>query len=118
MTTIGQHSRTAFPFRLFLLFFIPVALLVAACAWYVGHDRIKGELGLIQAEEINNIVLGVRRLDRELQEPLGHLLTIASEDALKQAINSPYSNALEPLETVFINLISYNPRYDQMRWID
>lgn len=93
-------------------------LLVLACAWYVGHDRIRGELGLIQAEEIDNVVLGVRRLDRELQEPVRHLLTLASEDSLRQAINTSDSNATQALAAVFMNLISYNARYDHIRWID
>jgi len=117
-SAIGQNTRNAFSFRLFFLFFIPLALIVLACAWYVGHDRIKGELGLIQAEEINNIVLGVRRLDSELQEPLQHLLKIANENALSQAINSPGGSATAQLETILMNLISYNPEYDQIRWID
>lgn len=118
MPSVLQQPRTAFPIRLFLLFFLPLVLLVMACAWYVGHDRIKGELGLIQADEINNIVLGVRRLDSELQEPLQHLLKIANESALNQAINSPGHSATAQLDTVLMNLISYNPEYDQIRWID
>jgi PAS domain S-box-containing protein len=118
MTAITNTTQNRFSFRLFFLFFVPAMLLVLACAWYVGHDRIRGELGLVQAEEIDNVVLGVRRLDRELQEPVRHLLTLASEDALRQAVSSPSGNATEALAAVFMNLISYNPRYDQIRWID
>ncbi len=118
MPTVVKQSRTAFPIRLFLLFFLPLVLLVMACAWYVGHDRIKGELGLIQADEINSIVLGVRRMDSELQDPLQHLLTLASEKVLSQAVNNPDGRAMEQLEALLMNLVSYNPTYDHIRWID
>jgi PAS domain S-box-containing protein len=115
---IGKITRGSSSLRLFLLFFIPAALLILACAWYVGHDRIQGELGLIQSDEINNIVLGVRRLDGELQAPLRHLHTLANEDAVHQAINSPGGAATEPIGIVFQTLVAYNAMYDQVRWID
>ncbi|MGA7179663.1 MAG: PAS domain S-box protein [Thiobacillaceae bacterium] len=114
----GKYRLGASFFRLFLLLFIPAALLILACAWYVGHDRIEGELGLIQSEEINNLVLGVRRLDGELRVPLRHLHALANADAVRQAINNSASTATGPLETAFLTLIAYNPMYDQVRWID
>ena len=118
LTAKVKNTRAAFPFRLFFVLFVSAALLILACAWYVAHDRIEGELGLIQADEINNIVLGVRRLDGELQVPLQHLRALANEDAVRQAINSPGSTATESMEKAFATLVSYNPMYDQVRWID
>lgn len=108
---------SSFPFRLFLLFFLPASLLVGACAWYVGHDRIKGELALIQADEINSIVLAVRRLDSELQVPLAQLRVLANEPVLSQAIDGT-KGGLEQLGSRFMDLMAYNPIYDQIRWID
>ncbi len=117
MPSVVQQPRTAFPIRLFLLFFLPLALLVMACAWYVGHDRIKGELGLIQADEINSIVLAVRRLDSELQVPIAQLRVLANEPVLSQAIDGT-KGGLEQLGLKFMDLMAYNPVYDQIRWID
>jgi PAS domain S-box-containing protein len=118
LTAKVKSTRAVFPFRLFFLLFISAALLILACAWYVAHDRIEGELGLIQGDEINNIVLGVRRLDGELQVPLRHLRALANEYAVRQAVNSPSSTDTESMQTAFLTLISYNPMYDQVRWID
>jgi PAS domain S-box-containing protein len=111
-------TRGASFLRLFLLLFIPAALLILASAWYVGHDRIQGELGLIENDEINNIVLGVRRLDGEMQIPLRHLRALAGEDSVHQAINSPGGTDTKPIETSFATLVAYNEMYDQVRWID
>jgi PAS domain S-box-containing protein len=108
----------SFPFRLFSVFFIPVALLLLGGAWYVGHQRIEGELNLIQSNEVSKVVLGVRRLDGGMQVPLQQLQTLVNTEAVRQAIDDDGTDAIRNMETAFLNLIAYNKAFDQVRWID
>lgn len=68
-----SQEAGGFPLRLFFLLFTPVALLILGGAWYVGKERIEEEMSLIRANEIGNVVMGVRRLDDELHTPLRQL---------------------------------------------
>lgn len=105
------------PSRLFLMIFLPFLALIIGGAWYVGSERIEGELSLIRANEIGNVVMGVMRLDDELHLPLRHLRTLSEEPALSDAINGRGEDG-RALEGVFANLVSYAVGYDKVRWID
>ena len=111
-------TRTRFPLGLFHLLFTPVALLILAGGWYLGHKRIDAELGMIRAEEINDAVLTARRLDRWLQLPLRHLRALVYEDAVRRVIDDPSAANSRQLESLFSRLITYYPTYDHLRWID
>jgi PAS domain S-box-containing protein len=106
------------PLRLFFLIFTPIALLILGGSWYVGHDRIRHEMDLVQVSEINNVVLGVRRLDGELGLPLRHLRLLANTDDLRRAMNKTGPDAARRLQADFETLIAYHPNYDKVRWID
>lgn len=113
---------SGFPIRLFLLLFSPVALLILAGAWFIGHDRIEGELGLIKASEISNVVMGVRRLDDELATPLRQLTALKHEISGRiAATNRPgvwSEDFREVSATAFTTLANYNRDIDKVRWID
>jgi PAS domain S-box-containing protein len=105
-----------FPLRLFIVLYIPVALLILSGGWYLAHGRIDAEMDLIRSDEINTIVLGVRRMDNELEVPLHQLRTLAEEEAVRRAIDGIGSGAA--METTFLTLIARNEIYDKARWID
>lgn len=105
------------PKRLFLLLFLPVALLIVGGAWYVGQERVAEEMALTSTSEIGSVVMAVRRLDDELRVPLWQLRTLAGEDALKRGVGSGAPD-LQAVETLFARLIAYNSQYDKVRWID
>lgn len=107
---------TGFPLRLFLFLFTPVALLIAAGAWLLGSDRIAAELSLIRAGEINNVVMGVRRLDDVLAVPLQQLRALGEGAAVRAAVEGGGSQ--EALAADFATLIGYNGDIDKLRWID
>ncbi len=107
-----------FPYRLFFLLFGPVALLILAGAWYVGQDRIEDEMGLIRADEIGSVVMGVRRLDDELRLPLHQLRTLVQQDAVRQAIDLGGADGQQGMADAFSGLIAYTWVYDKVRWID
>lgn len=104
--------------RLFLLLFAPVALLILGGAWYVGKERIEEEIGLVRGNEIANVVMGVRRLDNELRVPLAQLRLLAAEEAVQRAVSTPGARELREMEASFARLIAYTGIYDKIRWID
>ncbi|MGA7178947.1 MAG: hypothetical protein WBX11_05085, partial [Thiobacillaceae bacterium] len=116
MNSVRQWDM--FPFRLFSVLFIPVALLVLGGAWYVGHQRIAGELNLVRSNEVSKVVLGVRRLDGGMQVPLQQLRTFAKAAAVRRAVDGGGTAAVRDMEAAFLNLITYNKIYDQVSWID
>ncbi|MGA7179697.1 MAG: hypothetical protein WBX11_08950, partial [Thiobacillaceae bacterium] len=116
MNSVRQWDM--FPFRLFSVLFIPVALLILGGAWYVGHQRIEGELNLVRSNEVSKVVLGVRRLDGGMQIPLQQLRTFADSDAVRLAVDGGDAGVVKNMEAAFLSLIAYNKMYDQVRWID
>ena len=107
-----------FPFRLFLLLFTPVALLILAGGWYVGKERVNEEMSMLQTVEIGNVVMGVRRLDDELHLPLRQLRILAGEADLARAVESGSASDLQAMQAVFSRLITYTESYEKIRWID
>jgi PAS domain S-box-containing protein len=108
-------SKGESPLKLFLTLFLPVAALIAAGGWYVGQDRIRGEMDLIRKGEIGYVILGVRRLDDELAMPLRQLRALHRSSAVRQAVEGGKSEAMA---AVFADLIGYTNLYDKIRWVD
>ncbi len=107
-----------FPLRLFFLLFIPVALLILGGAWYVGQERIEEEISLIRANEIGNVVMGVRRLDDELHTPLRQLRTLSGEGAVRRAVETNAPADLAAMQQAFGRLVAYTETYTKIRWVD
>jgi PAS domain S-box-containing protein len=107
-----------FPVRLFFVLVTPIAVLILGGAWYLAHDRIEGQLELIRAKEVSTVVMGVRRLDGELEEPLHQLRTLANSGAVRRAVDRDSPEAIKEMEAAFMALIAYNETYDKVRWID
>jgi PAS domain S-box-containing protein len=105
-----------FPWRLFLLIFLPVALLVVGLAWYLGRTRIQQELTLLSADEMIAVQRGAAHLDEELRAPRRHLLSLRQEEPVRAAIERQVID--REVRTAFLTLASRNPMYDQVRWID
>jgi PAS domain S-box-containing protein len=114
----STSTNNTFPFRLFFLLFTAIALLILAGAWYVGKERINGELELARSNEIGTVVMGVRRLDDELHAPFYQLRTLVKEKAVRQAIDASGKLADQGMATAFASLLAFNEMYDKVRWID
>ena len=93
----------SFQFRLFSVLFIPVALLIVGGAWYMGHQRIKGELDLVKSNEVGKVVLGVRRLDGGMQVPLQQLRTLADSDTVRRTIDDGGAGVVKNMEAAFLS---------------
>lgn len=110
--------KIRFPLQLFSLLFALVAVLIVGGAWYIGNERIAGEMDIVRTKEIGNVIMGVRRLDDELAAPLHQLRTLVNTPAVRQAIDSGSPEAIRGMESAFTTLIAYNGTYDKVRWID
>ena len=117
-TNADSSSLRAFPFRLFLAFFLPVMCLILGGGWYIGQDRIQEQLELVKVNEINHVVRGVRSLDDGLHDPLLQLRALARDTNIQQGVGQSNPEALKRIAAVFSTLITYNPVYSQVRWVD
>jgi PAS domain S-box-containing protein len=120
----GLHARydaavaRLFSWRLLFELFIPAALLVVGGAWFIAQDRIDEAMDMVRAEEINIVVLAVRRIDGELSRPLSQLRVLVNEEVLQRALDADERVSLEVLNQRLRSLLAYNPEYDKMRWLD
>jgi PAS domain S-box-containing protein len=124
---LGRSISQVFSFKLckrpqqikdFLLLFIPIAVLVVVGTWSLGDSRIKAELALLMAEEKTYVELSEGRLDQELAIPIRHLVSLVNEMPVRRIYDAVDVTDLGPMEAAFISLMSRNPNYDQVRWID
>ncbi len=113
MESVTPEGQT--PRRLFLLIFVPFLILILGGAWFVGRERIEGELSLIRAGEIGTVVTGVMGLDDALHVPFSHLRTLLQEPALARALAG--GDGAE-LASLFTRLVAYGAAYDKVRWVD
>lgn len=102
----------------FLLLFIPIAALIAIGTWGLADSRIKAELAMLMADEKTYVELSQGRLDEELAVPIRHLTSLANEKPVLQVYEATHGSNLDPMEEAFISLLSRNPSYDKVRWID
>lgn len=110
--------KIRFPLQLFSLLFALVAVLILGGAWYIGNERIAGEMDVVRTKEIGNVIMGVRRLDDELSTPLRQLRTLARTPAVRAAIDTGNPAAIRGMEQEFSTLLAYSGAYDKLRWID
>jgi len=102
----------------FLQLFIPITILIAVGTWALGESRIKAELSTLMADERTYVDLGLGRLDQELAVPIRHLVSLMNEIPVRKVYQATSDSDIGPLEDAFISLMSRNPNYDKVRWID
>ncbi|TPQ24807.1 response regulator [Methylomonas koyamae] len=102
----------------FLLLFLPIAALIAVGAWTLGEARVHSELTMLMAEERTYVDLSQGRLDQELAVPIRHLLSLAGERPVRQVYEAGENSDFQPMVEAFLSLMSRNPSYDKIRWID
>lgn len=111
---LGESSRL----KDFLQLFVPIAILVAAGTWTLGESRIHAELSMLMADEKTYVNLSQGRLEQELALPIRHLVSLASEKPVRRGYEDAQASDLKPMEEAFLSLVSRNPPYDKVRWID
>ncbi|MCK9605044.1 MAG: response regulator [Methylomonas sp.] len=123
----GRITHQVFSFKLFkrpqqvkdfLLLFIPIAILVVVGTWTLADSCISAELSMLMAEEKTYVELSQGRLDQELAIPIRHLASLVNEMPVRRIYETVDVTDLGLMEEAFISLMSRNPNYDQVRWID
>ncbi len=104
--------------RDFLLLFSPIAVLVLAGTWMLGQSRVQAERSMLMAEERTYVDLSKGHLDQELAAPIRHLLSLVREEPVRRIYRAPATSDTESMNEAFLSLLSRNPDYDQVRWID
>ncbi|WP_230874709.1 response regulator [Methylomonas sp. LL1] len=104
--------------REFLLLFLPIVVLVSAGTWSIGESRIKAEISMLMSDEKTYVELSQGRLTRELAIPIRHMVSLANETPVRQVYEAAERSDPTQMEEAFISLMSRNPNYDKVRWID
>ncbi|HBA66863.1 MAG TPA: hybrid sensor histidine kinase/response regulator, partial [Methylococcaceae bacterium] len=105
-------------FKDFMLLFLPVSFLVMAGTLLLGESRIHAELSILMADETIFVELGQGRLDQELAVPIGHLMSLINENPVRRVYQAPIGSDSSSMQEAFFSLMSRNPIYDKVRWID
>jgi len=111
----GNGHKLHFPVRQFLYMCIPVAVVIFAIAFVFANMRTSEQLGQIIAAERTNLYQLSGYMAAEASTSLNHLLALAEEAALVQAMDSPSPGVMQ---SVFMTMAKRNPNYQQIRWID
>lgn len=117
-TSYSGALRPGSGLRDFLTLFLPITLLVAVGTWALGESRINAELSMLMADEKTYVDLSQGRLDQELAVPIRHLASLARETPVRQVYEAAEATNFKPMEEAFVSLMSRNPSYDKVRWID
>ena len=110
--------KVRFPRRQFLLLSIPIALAVFAIAFAFSNIRVKNQIEAVVASERARLHFVAGFMAAEASIALNHLQSLAQAEAVQQAIESPFPDGLQALQSVFVTLATGNPNYHQIRWID
>lgn len=101
------------------MLFLPLVALVAVGTWSLGESRIGAETSMLMAEENAYVELSQGRLDQELAVPIRHLVSLVNEAQVRRVYEAlEKEHDPESMREAFIPLMSRNPSYDKVRWID
>lgn len=102
---------------LFLRVFVPFALITLLLAGVLTRLLYEGELNFIKLNEQTLLERSTLSLQKNLQPPQDHLRSLRREKPVVEAMSDPESG-LAGMETSFASMLSRNPNYFQIRWID
>jgi hypothetical protein len=97
---------------------MPLAALILGAAYLVGHTRQSAEIDRISAFELDLVRDGTTELVRWLQTPQQHLQSLQVEVSVREGFEQALPEQIARMQHAFVSLLSRNPAYDQVRWID
>jgi PAS domain S-box-containing protein len=95
-----------------------VALIVIGGVWLLGRSSEQAAITPILAHEREHVSAARHRLEEDLALPLDHIRSLVTETSIRNAYLSPSEDTLAAMQQAFITLLSRNPGYSSVRWID
>lgn len=114
---IGARS-VRFPTLQFFVLFLPVALVILGTGFSYVAFRTDARLEAVIKDERTQLHHISGFIGAEVSSSLNHLGSLATEDTVRQAMETTNANTLRALESNFLTLARRNPYYHQVRWID
>ncbi|MDH4284611.1 MAG: ATP-binding protein, partial [Gallionellaceae bacterium] len=110
-------SKPKVSLALFLLLFLPLALLLGGVMLFYGYQTVERELSLLRGREAVNARMGAEALSGRVDVIVNDLLFLSSHSALRMAVEQPSAANLAHLAEDFIGFSESRKYYDQIRWI-
>ncbi|MBS0355991.1 MAG: response regulator [Proteobacteria bacterium] len=84
----------------------------------MGRSSEQAAVTPILAHEQEHVSAARHRLEDDLAIPLDHIRSLVTETSVRNAYLSPSRETLAAMQEAFITLLSRNPGYSSVRWID
>jgi PAS domain S-box-containing protein len=114
---LDQPARGAVTGR-FLRLFLPLAACIVAVGLWLAHSQINEEVAKELEDAAHRAEIGATLFSRQLERPLAHLASLATEEPVRAAVGQSQAGRLDAMANAFRSLMLRNKEYDQVRWID
>jgi PAS domain S-box-containing protein len=101
-----------------LVIFLPAALIIVVGAWLIGRSSVETSRNLVLQQEVHQIDIAHARLEKELSRPIDHIQSLVQEDMVRTVYQAAGGVNVMSMENAFKTLLSRNPGYSSVRWID
>lgn len=112
-----ENAETQPLVPLFVRTFTPAAIIVLLLSALMIRVLYENELSLIRLNEQALLELSAASLQKNLQSPQRDLLSLRRELPVIRSLSNPETQ-LKDMENSFASLLSRNPNYFQIRWIN
>ena len=102
---------------LFMRTFLPLMLGAILLAGLITRMLYENELSIIKLQEQALLERGAISLQKNLQPPQQHLISLRKEKLFLDSLRNPEGD-LRGMENTFSSLLTRNKNYFQVRWID
>ena len=114
----GRRRRSAGSVRPFAAIFVAVSVIVATGAWLLGRNAIESSLAPLLTHEREYVDLARNRLEGDLAIPLDHIVSLVDEPLVRRGYSLGAAPDLQVMADAFATLITRNPGYLAVRWVD
>lgn len=104
--------------RRFLLLFLPVALLVVAGAGWILSEDSRARRESLRGRQANHLALLESLVELRLEPILGTIRHLAATPQIQVYLRHPGELERRPVEEEMAGLLSGQPSFDQLQWLD
>lgn len=101
------------------MLFLPILGLILVNGWLMGAAQRSERIARIAADETLHVNLALSALEEHLATPISHVYSLGrNESSVLDFIGGKSGRRADVLEESFVSLLSRNPDYAQMSWVD